>query len=139
MPGSVTFASLRQEQEWASPSLHALLKSVMEEIAEYGVTTWGWLPCITSIFRTPAENTAAQAKTLIHCDWRAADVRTRGIDQAMVDDVTGWANARWIYDPIRPSLPVVYSAEHGTGPHMHVQVHPRTVRRPEKMPEIVKA
>ena len=125
------FVSPRQEQEWSSPSLSPLLKQIVEEIAEYAVATWAWTFCVTSIFRTFSENEAAEAKTMIHCYWRAVDIRTRGIDQAAVDDVTKWANARWLYDPGRPALPVLYSAPHGDGPHAHIQVHAATALRPE--------
>lgn len=122
MAGSVVFASLRQEQEWHSSQLWAYLKEIIDEIAEYALVTWGWLLCVTSIYRTDQENRDAGAKTSIHCYWRAVDIRTRNVDPEWVTDVTKWANGRWIYDPNRPHLPLVYSAVHGTGPHMHVQI-----------------
>jgi hypothetical protein len=133
--GSVIFVSERQELEWISRSLSPLLVDIVEQIAEYAAVTWAWVPlCITSIFRTFSENDAAEAKTQIHCYWRAVDIRTHGIDQAAINDVTRWANTRWIYDPARPALPVVYSALHGNGPHMHCQVHAATTLRPSVRP-----
>lgn len=137
MSGSITFASFRQEQEFGSGKLPVLLLDIIENAAEYAVTTWGWIFCVTSIFRTPEENAQALAKTAIHCYWRAVDIRTRGCEQEWIDDVTNWINDRFIYDPRRPALPVAYSAPHGDGPHLHLQVCEDTMPRPEPLTETV--
>lgn len=129
MAGSIVFASLRQEQEWHSSQLWGYLKEIVDEIAEYALVTWGWLFCVTSIYRTDQENRDAQAKTSIHCYWRAVDIRTRGIDPAWVEDVTKWANERWVYDFTRLALPIAYSAAHGSGPHLHLQICANTCLR----------
>jgi hypothetical protein len=129
MSAVVTFASLRQEQEWADVRLPRTLRTIVEEAAEYALNTWGWMFCLTSIYRTEEENVAAEAKTTIHCVWRAVDVRTRSAQKGWVDDVTFFVNAGWLYDPMREHLPVAYSAPHGDGPHLHLQVHPSTLRR----------
>ena len=129
MSGVVTFASIRQEQEWDDPRLFPLLKEIIEDFAEFATLYHGWIPRITSIFRTPEENEAAEAKTTIHCAWRAADVRTKDVPQEAVDDVGKYINKKWIYDPKRPHLPVAYWAPHGSGPHIHVQAHQNTKLR----------
>lgn len=98
------------------------------EAAEYARENWAWNFTITSIFRTRAEDAALNASG-IHVDWRAVDVRTRGLSQEAVRDVTVYINNRWVYDPTRPNLKVCFSEPHGTGPHGHFQVHPRTRRR----------
>lgn len=125
----LTFASLRQEQEWDDPRLPLELRAIVTEAANFAFVSWGWLVCITSIFRTPAENIAAEAKTTIHCVWRAVDVRTRDAEQDWIDKLTAYVNSQWAYDPQRPTLPVAYSAPHGDGPHLHLQVHDHTMRR----------
>lgn len=129
MDAPLTFASLREEQEWDDPRLPLELRTIVAEAANHAFVTWGWLPCVTSIFRTPEENAAAEAKTTIHCLWRAVDLRTRNAEQTWIDALTQWVNEQWAYDPARPRLPVAYSAPHGNGPHLHVQSHDHTMRR----------
>jgi hypothetical protein len=125
----LTFASLRQQQEWDDPRLSDGMKAIVMDAANYAFVTWGWLLCLTSIFRTYEENVVAEAKTTIHCVWRAVDVRTRTAEQDWIDALTAYVNKGWAYDPERPSLPVAYSAPHGDGPHLHLQIHAHTVRR----------
>ena len=89
---------------------------------------------ITSIHRSKAQNELAGAKSLIHVvgpPYRAIDVSIRGLTgsqdkaQAMCDLL----NDIFVYDPQRPDKPVAYCKPHGTGPHIHLQVHPRTKLR----------
>ena len=67
--------------------------------------------------------------------WRAIDVRIRTLgetdemtpqDQIAADNIADKINAGWLYDPLRPKIEEVISRQHGTGPHIHLQVHPRT-------------
>ena len=121
------FLKERQEREWNDARLSRRVKEIVEEAAAYAAETWNWNFTITSIFRTPAEDAALNASG-IHVDWRAVDVRTRGMSQEAIRDVTRFINRRWVYDPTRPHLKVCFSEPHGTGPHGHFQVHPRTRR-----------
>src|SRR5215216_4099443 len=122
------FASPRQEGEWNDSRLDRKVKEIVTEASDYAEQQWGWRFTITSIFRTPAEDAALHASG-IHVDWRAVDVRTRGLSGSVVSDVTNYINGRWVYDPTRPHLKVCFAEPHGTGPHGHYQVHPRTRRR----------
>lgn len=119
------FASERIEREWSDPKLSRRVKEIVIEASNYAYERWGWTFTVTSIFRTAAEDAALRGSG-IHVDWRAVDVRTRGQSQAIIDDVTRYINSRWKYDPTRPNLKVCFAEPHGTGPHAHYQVHPRT-------------
>lgn len=121
------FLSDRQEREWNDGRLSPRVKEIVTEAAEYAQEHWNWNFTVTSIHRTPAEDAALNASG-IHVDWRAVDVRTRGMSQEAVSDVTRYVNSRWAYDPNRPNLKVCFSEPHGTGPHGHFQVHARTRR-----------
>ena len=87
---------------------------------------------VTSMLRTAAENKAAKAKTRIHCEdpIRAADSRTRDVDDEIVATVGHELNTTWLFDPFQPGKPVAYWEPHGTGPHLHLQITPRTRRVP---------
>jgi hypothetical protein len=122
------FVSERQEREWNDPKLSKRVKEIVTEASKYAEKKWGWNFTITSIHRTPAEDAALNASG-IHVDWRAVDVRTRGQSQEVNADVTNYINGRWAYDPTRPHMKVCFSEAHGTGPHGHYQVHPRTKRK----------
>jgi hypothetical protein len=122
------FVSERQEREWNDSRLSGRVKEIVTEASEYALERWGWNFTITSIYRTPAEDAALNASG-IHVDWRAVDVRTREQSQAAIDDVTRYINGKWSYDPTRPNMKVCFSEPHGTGPHGHYQVHPRTKRK----------
>lgn len=124
----IRFATERQEREWNDRRLSRRVKEIVTEASEYAEANWGWNFTITSIFRTAAEDAALNASG-IHVGWRAVDVRTRGQSQAAIDDVTRHINSAWAYDPTRPHMKVCFSEPHGTGPHGHYQVHPRTRRR----------
>ena len=92
----------------------------------------GWQKVVTSsIYRTIAENRAAGAKTIVHVTvpHRAQDIDTKAVNTSLVSLVVDRLNAAWCYDHTRPSLPVAFARPHGTGPHIHLQVHPNTRRR----------
>ena len=59
-----------------------------------------------------------------HC---CIDLPTQDWDLAR--PVATYINNRWIYDPARQLIVVAYAGEHGTGPHVHLQIHKNTVRR----------
>ena len=74
--------------------------------------------------------------------WRAIDLRIfnamgraqqnigRSLDEAQerAEEIAQRVNCNWQYDPERPGLKVAIASPHGTGPHIHLQVHPATVR-----------
>lgn len=69
--------------------------------------------------------------TGVHGVWRGLDIRTiilpKGHEQ--VYPIAEQINNKWIYDPSRPHKVVAYAALHGTGYHLHLQVHDRTIQR----------
>jgi hypothetical protein len=86
---------------------------------------------ITSVHRTREQNKRAGAKTLIHVvgpPYRAMDISIRTLTggQEKAQAICDLLNDLWAYDPFRPDKPVAYCKPHGTGPHIHIQVHPNT-------------
>lgn len=126
----IYFRTLRLAQE--VPERHRLLVDLMHDFdLEAEKVGWGKI-IVTSMWRTRAENKAAGATTLIHCakPIRAADIRIRDVAPEIVEMVGNALCARWEYDRKQPRLNVAFWKLHGTGPHMHLQVHPNTRRRP---------
>ena len=85
---------------------------------------------IVSIDRTKKEDNDLGGSG-VHADgppWRAIDVRITTLPdyQLLADKLCENLNSRWVYDPGRPTMPVAYCRLHGTGPHIHLQVHPNT-------------
>ena len=131
MADPLRFRSQRLEDEFFGPEVHSVVRMIVLEAAEHALETHGWLFEVTSCLRTAAED-AALGGSGIHVTGRAVDVSARSIPDGLVKSVTDWVNARWQYDPLRARLTCCYSAPHGTGPHLHFQVHERTRSRPEK-------
>lgn len=121
------FKTPRQEHEWASDKVHHLLRLVFADAVVF-MARLPWEPLITDVYRTLAEEKAQQSSGVHHA-WRAVDVRTRDIDPKLVEDVRRYLEGRWAYDPMRPAKILCYTAEHGSGPHMHIQVTDRTQLR----------
>jgi len=90
---------------------------------------------VGDIYRTNEENIAADAKSLIHVvgpPYRAIDLHVTNLSgdpQKNADAIGALVNARYIYDPARPEKLVAFTQPHGTGPHVHLQVHPNTALR----------
>jgi hypothetical protein len=89
---------------------------------------------ITSIHRSKEQNRQAGAKSLIHVvgpPYRAMDISIRGLTggQEEAQRICDLLNDIWVYDATRPNKVVAYCKPHGTGPHIHLQVHPRTRQR----------
>lgn len=85
---------------------------------------------VTSAVRTAREDRALGGSG-VHPAGRAVDLRTRDLPggPSAALPVADAINRRWIYDPRRPEKPVALAQKHGTGPHLHLQVHPATRRR----------
>lgn len=146
MSTSLTFASLRREQEYGKlDQRNPTLKRVLDGAAEYAFAEWGWILCIGDIFRTREESLATDAKSTgpgglgmgrpagsisPHCVWAAADiVKIRNVPPEQVAALVEWINATWIYRPGDTRHVVASAKPHGTGPHIHVQVCSETVLR----------
>ena len=94
-----------------------------------------WPPAdlvIVDIWRTPSEELAAGGLSGIHMEgppYRAIDIRVTnlpGDPQVAADAIGALVNARYVYDPSRPDKLVAFTQKHGSGPHVHLQVHPAT-------------
>lgn len=119
----------RQLREWCNA------ESMLKEITLAAVKIWPIPTCeMTSMRRKPSENKRAGAKTTIHVTarggkHRAADLRTKTFkDQAIQTElICHIINEQYTYDPARPKLKVAIGKTHGSGPHIHLQVHPNTI------------
>ena len=78
--------------------------------------------------------------THIHCQpppYRALDLSIRCVysgerlDDREIQRLADHVNLEWAYDPARPGIFCAVARPHGTGPHLHLQVHPATRRRDE--------
>jgi hypothetical protein len=55
----------------------------------------------------------------------------RGVDLRASDmghDIAAWVNDGWEYDPERPEMRCALYHDAGSGWHLHLQVHPHTVK-----------
>ncbi len=120
--------SERLQKEWDNPKLSPMVRKIVEDAAEFARAQFNWEFTITSIFRTKAEDAALHASG-IHVEWRAVDVRSKGIDQDAVNKVADHINKKYAYDPKRPGMKVCFKEPHGNGVHAHYQVHPNTKKR----------
>ena len=92
---------------------------------------------VTDIHRSREEDSALGGSGIhtVGPPYRAMDIRTRSLGIESEDKaslVARIANEKWVYDPRRERLKVaVYfdGRAHGSGPHLHLQVHPHTKRR----------
>ena len=123
----VTFKSADQERQFASGKLNPLLVGILYRAAQFAADI-GWTLLLTEVWRS-AEADGKLGGSGIHPAWRAVDIRTRDVPGLHVESVVKWINSRWQYDPLRPWMKVAYHKPHGTGPHIHLQVHARTRAR----------
>lgn len=122
-PAGIICETDRQDREWRDERLPDMLREIVRVAAAYAWARYRIVFRIVSIYRTPEENRRAGAKTDTHVLWNALDVGAAGWAPRTIEDVTRFAVDRYQYDPDRPDGPqVVYSAPHGTGPHLHFQV-----------------
>lgn len=97
-------------------NIHPILKKiVVEDVIVLG------LDVITSAYR-PGDPRCHGTLPL-----RALDFRCR---VAFIGEmVAAYINERWLYDPNRPHMKVCMFHDTGKGYHLHIQVHPNTIRR----------
>jgi hypothetical protein len=127
------FASPRVEEEWKSGCVFPTTASIVLDGQAYALDRWKWTFVLTCVWRSQPEDRLMEGSG-IHCLWRAVDIRDRDISPEAVADLATYLNRHYIYDPQRTALTVCYSKPHGTGPHVHVQSHPRTILRPAFVP-----
>lgn len=84
----------------------------------------------SSLNRTKEQDRALNASG-IHSSgppWRAIDIGGKDLDQTHLNAMADFVNTVWKYDRNRPQLKCAVSKLHGTGKHIHLQVHKRTER-----------
>ena len=116
-------------------SLDENLKSIFMETVECWPESEDLV--VTCIHRSYAEDDAIGGSGIhaVGPPYRAIDVRIGNLDadptqaQVKAEEVASTLNNRWAYDPGRLNLMVAVAKPHGTGPHLHLQVHPNTARR----------
>jgi hypothetical protein len=57
---------------------------------------------------------------------RAVDIRVWNLKKNDPEDLVTNLNNIYIYDPERPGMSVAVLHDVGSGPHIHIQVHPNT-------------
>ena len=120
--------SMRQLREFCQ--VDSRLAEILEDLADvWPIETL----YVTSIARTPEEDGALNASGIHACGppHRALDVRIRTLPdnyQETAEYLAESLNKCWMYDYNRPDKVVCYAKVHGSGPHMHLQVHANTVR-----------
>lgn len=89
------------------------------------------------VLETAIEEVKSKMRSGIHAvppPYRALDgsgrnlARNRPAQWEVCGKIATAVNRFFVYDPRRPEKLVAVGAKHGTGPHVHFQVHPRTVR-----------
>ena len=55
---------------------------------------------------------------------RGVDCRCRNLEVG--EAIAKWLNSRHVYDPARPNMQCAVAHDAGSGPHLHLQVHPNT-------------
>jgi hypothetical protein len=92
---------------------------------------------VTSIGRSVTQDRALGASGIHSAGppWRAIDISIRTLKggQDAADGLADLVNDMWVYDPRRPTMGVCYAKPHGSGPHIHLQVHPRTRRKGQRV------
>ena len=125
MKGTRVNMTTRQAKEFTR--LNPMLREIFLDLMEMWPTKTLTITCIG---RTKEEDKALGASG-VHSTgepWRAIDVRIRTLPdyQNAADEMADVLNSTWEYDPVRPGKSVAVSKLHGTGPHIHLQCHPRT-------------
>lgn len=91
----------------------------LQEIAEWAKDNWG-LDIITSGYRPGDTGVHGQQPV------RGLDLRCR--DRQVGEMVEALINSKWKYDPNRPNMNCCLFHDIGQGIHLHLQVHPNTVK-----------
>lgn len=79
-------------------------------------------PVITSAYRPQDERS-------VHKYLRGLDFRTWDMKNGFISSICNDINSKWCYDPDRPDKDCLIFHDTGRGEHLHLQVHPNTVKR----------
>ena len=100
--------------------IHPKLKLLARDVQEIYETQAGHEAFVTSLFRIGDQGVHGTLPL------RGTDVRCRDMD--LGEYIADYVNERWTYDSERPSMKCVIFHDTGSGLHLHLQVHPRSVR-----------
>lgn len=59
---------------------------------------------------------------------RGIDLRSWIYSASRIEQIQHYINSRWTYDPKRPTMECCIIHDTGLGVHLHLQVHPNTIR-----------
>ena len=60
---------------------------------------------------------------------RGIDLRSWIYSAGRLEQIQHYINSRWIYDPNRPTMECCIIHDVGQGIHLHLQVHPNTIKK----------
>lgn len=83
--------------------------------------SWGINRVITSAYRAGDRG--------VHGVCRGIDLRSHQMELEQVMDLCRMINKKWVYDPSRSWKEVLIFHDVGRGPHLHIQVHPKTTQK----------
>jgi len=123
----VNFKNEQMFWEW-SRNAHPTLVSLVKTLAQVWPSNTPMR--FTDLNRSRREDQKLKASGIHSAGppWRALDIGGHEFDQAHLDAMAEYVNTHWKYDKNRPHLKCAISKPHGTGPHIHLQVHKRTER-----------
>lgn len=100
--------------------IHPKLRFLVRDVQSIYASQTGKETVITSLFRIGDEGVHGTLPL------RGVDIRCRDMD--LGEYIADYVNEQWTYDPDRPHMKCVIFHDTGSGLHLHLQVHPRSVR-----------
>ena len=117
-PGDIKIKSVTVMRNLLEPRINPTLAIILEDIAN----TFGIM--ITEGYRPKRHRDDLHGTTPV----RAVDIRSWCYTGNRAEMICDWINSRWQYDFDRPEKKCCIFHDVGYGPHMHIQVHPHTMR-----------
>jgi len=99
---------------------HPILISIAEDVIGL-IQENSQVCCITDAYRDDPES--------VHGHCRGLDFRTWDMPVSFINALCEAVNTLWTYDPKRPEKVCLMYHDVGQGAHLHLQVHPNTVRK----------
>lgn len=103
--------------ETYEPLLIEIALEVIDELSQGEES----LPTVTSAYRKDDPG--------VHGYCRGLDFRSWHIKEFELNRMCSKINGKWQYDPQRPTKPCLKFHDSGRGPHLHLQVHPNTIKQ----------
>ena len=120
------------KKEWKklaekNPFLYQLLK----DIEDYSIDQFNLVPVVTCIYRSQEETKRiyGRYKPSVHEFWRGVDIRSWIYTDEQLEQLVNFIKDNYEYDPKRPNKNIVIVHNVGKGKHVHIQSHPRSVKK----------